>query len=108
VTTVKCCSKETHDAIKRDDARWALQPIGSNGRYQPTYNDEPGSAPWLEMRDCADCEASMSREVMEREDRGESFGEEEPTKPIALFTVDGMRVYTREQMDARWAGEVRP
>jgi hypothetical protein len=103
VSDVKCCAKYVHDAIKRDDARWALQPISRGGRYQPTYNDEPGSAPWLEMRDCADCEASMSREVMERED----FGDEEPTRPIALFTTDGLRVYTREQMDARFAPEVR-
>ena len=53
------CATEVHEALKRDDAKWAaLEYVG----VQRIEADETGPAEAIELRNCA-CHSTLARKV---------------------------------------------
>lgn len=52
------CTTERHEQLKRDAWEQLLR-IGS----MPTYNDEPGAAKTLELRNCGACHSTLAKEI---------------------------------------------
>lgn len=58
MTAVDLCTVD-HQAIKRDESAWSKLPYVGE---MLTYNDEPGAATHLELRNCQ-CSTTLCREV---------------------------------------------